>query len=110
MAQVQEIMAQSQLEGASLALIYDDTSGDGSAANPFIGTAFIASVGANASKAMQVHIVDTAGHVYDFTISPNRFNQVTNIPTAQRPHGIIKTSRFGLQTIDWGLSAIGISF
>ncbi len=102
MATVTEVMAQSQLEGASLVLIYDDVT--------LIGNRFEVSVGDTAVGPMTVSIALSNGFSGTTVIQPNRFNQAITIPANRRPQGVVITSRFGTETIDWGISSLSISF
>ena len=102
MATATEILVQSQLEGASLVLIYDDVT--------LIGNRFEVSVGDTAVGPMTVSVTLNNGFSGTTVIQPNRFNQQINIPANRRPQGVLVTTQFGTQTIDWGISSIRISF
>jgi|KBSMisStandDraft_5_1062788.scaffolds.fasta_scaffold03751_11 hypothetical protein len=102
MATATEVLAQSQIEGASLVLIYDDVT--------LIGNRFEANVGNTAVGPMTVSIALNNGFAGTTVIQPNRFNQAINIPANRRPQGVLVTTRFGTQTIDWGIQSISISF
>lgn len=102
MAQATEILAQSQLEGASLVLIYDDVT--------LIGNRFEVSVGDTASGPATIIVSLANGFSGSTVVQPNRFNQAINIPANRRPQGVLVTTQFGTQTIDWGIASVGLSF
>ena len=102
MATATEILAQSQLEGASLVLIYDDVT--------LIGNRFEVSVSNEASVPVTISVALNNGFSGSVVVQPNRFNQQINIPANRRPQGVLVTSRFGTQTIDWGIASLSMSF
>lgn len=102
MAQATEILAQSQLEGASLVLIYDDVT--------LIGTRFEVSVGSAASGPATISVTLSNGFSGSTIIQPNRFNQAINIPANRRPQGVLITTPFGTQTINWGITSLSMTF
>lgn len=110
MTVITEILLQSQVEGAYIGLVYDDASGDGSAANPFIATGVIGSMGTASGKRLVVTINRGLPSEQTFTFQPGQLDRTINIPGALRPRGIIVTTKFGTQTIDWGLSSYGMVF
>lgn len=101
MATQTEVLAQSQLENAQVLLIYDDVT--------LIGTGIQVSVGAEATRPCTVTVTFADGTVMSQTVQPNKFNQIFPIPQNKRPQGVIITSRFGTQGINWGFQ-VGISF
>jgi len=102
MATATQILAESQIEGARLVLIYDDVT--------LIGNRFEASVSNTAVGPMTITIELNNGFSGSTVIQPNRFNQAITIPANRRPQGILITTRFGFQTIDWGITSLSISF
>lgn len=110
MTVITEILVQSQLESAYVGLIYDNAAGDGTAANPFIATGVIGSMGTASGKRLVFTVNSGLPSEQTFTFQPGQLDRTVNIPGALRPRGIIRTTQFGMQTIDWGLSSYGMSF
>jgi hypothetical protein len=102
MATATEVLAQSSLEGASIVLIYDDVT--------LVGTGLQFSVPDTSTGSMTVTVSLATGFSGTFTIQPGSFNQVINIPNNRRPTGTLVTTRFGTQTIDWGILNLNMSF
>jgi hypothetical protein len=102
MATVTEVLAQSAQEGSSILLVYDDVT--------MIGSGIQCSVANTAVGPMAVSISMASGFSGTFTIQPNQFNVVNNIPRNRQPTGVVTTTKFGTQTIDWGITSISMSF
>ena len=101
MAQAIEILAESPLEHVQLLLIYDDVTLIGSAVQVLVD---------NAVKPCTISVVLSDGTAINQVVQPKQQNQIFNIPVGKRPQGVLKTTQFGLPTIDWGFRSVGISF
>lgn len=106
MAIVREELARnynaSNVPNAFLYLIYDDAT--------LKASAFEASVAADVPEDMTVFLSLRNGFKTTQIIPKNRFNQAIPIPAQFQPTGSAVTTRFGIQTIDWGIDSIAIAF